>query len=39
MERKGDKPAAQKLYQEILDKSPTTPLRDDISNRLALLQK
>ena len=39
MERKGDKAAAQKLYQEILDKSPTTPLRDDISNRLALLQK
>jgi tetratricopeptide (TPR) repeat protein len=39
MEKKGDKAAAQKLYQEILDKSPTTPLRDDISNRLALLQK
>lgn len=39
MERKGDKAAAQKLYQEILDKSPTSPLRDDISNRLALLQK
>jgi hypothetical protein len=39
MERKGDKAAAQKLYQEILDKSPTTPLRDDISNRLALLNK
>ena len=39
LERKGDKAAAQKLYQEILDKSPTTPLRDDISNRLALLQK
>ena len=38
-ERKGDRPAAQKLYQEILDKTPMTPLRDDISNRLALLGK
>ncbi|HEY3358373.1 MAG TPA: tetratricopeptide repeat protein [Polyangia bacterium] len=39
LERKGDKAAAQKLYQEILDKTPMTPLRDDISNRLALLGK
>jgi predicted negative regulator of RcsB-dependent stress response len=39
LERKGDTAGAKKLYQEILDKTPTTPLRDDISNRLALLQK
>jgi tetratricopeptide (TPR) repeat protein len=39
LERKGDKAGAQKLYQEILDKTPMTPLRDDISNRLALLGK
>jgi tetratricopeptide (TPR) repeat protein len=39
LERKGDRQAAQKLYQEILDKTPMTPLRDDISNRLALLGK
>jgi len=39
LERKGDGAAAKKLYQEILDTTPTTPLRDDINNRLALLSR
>ncbi|HVV16160.1 MAG TPA: tetratricopeptide repeat protein, partial [Polyangia bacterium] len=29
---------AKRLYQEVLDKNPTTSLRDDIDNRLAALE-
>ncbi len=37
-ERKGDKPAAIKLYHEVLDKMPDSTLRDEISSRLAILE-
>jgi len=37
LEKKGDKTGAERLYKAILEKSPTTALRDDISNRLAAL--
>jgi tetratricopeptide (TPR) repeat protein len=37
-ELKGNQEAAAKLYHEVLDKNPTTSLRDDITNRLAVLE-
>jgi tetratricopeptide (TPR) repeat protein len=37
-ERKGDKPGAAKLYQQVLDKVPDTLLHDEISDRLAVLE-
>jgi tetratricopeptide (TPR) repeat protein len=37
-ERKGDAAGALKLYKEVLEKTPTTSLRDEISNRLAVLE-
>ena len=33
----GNPTEAQKIYQEVLEKNPTTSLRDDIMNRLAVL--
>jgi tetratricopeptide (TPR) repeat protein len=38
LEKKGDVAGAQKLLKAILDKNPTSTLRDDISNRLAALE-
>jgi tetratricopeptide (TPR) repeat protein len=38
LERKGDRAGAVKLYRQILEKSPATPLRDEINNRLAALE-
>lgn len=35
---KGNHAEAVKLYREVLDKAPATSLRDDISNRLAVLE-
>jgi tetratricopeptide (TPR) repeat protein len=35
---KGDRAEAVRLYREVLEKAPTTSLRDDISNRLAVLE-
>ena len=37
-ERKGNPAEAVKLYKEVLEKSPQTALRDEISNRLAVLE-
>jgi tetratricopeptide (TPR) repeat protein len=37
-ERKGNSADAVKLYHEVLDKAPTSPLREEISNRLAVLE-
>lgn len=37
-ERKGNPGDAVKLYKEVLDKTPQTSLRDEISNRLAVLE-
>jgi tetratricopeptide (TPR) repeat protein len=37
-EIKGNRADAAKLYREVLDKAPTTSLRDEISNRLAVLE-
>jgi tetratricopeptide (TPR) repeat protein len=37
-ERKGNPTEAVKLYKEVLDKAPQTSLRDEISNRLAVLE-
>ena len=37
-ERKGNPADAVKLYKEVLDKTPQTSLRDEISNRLAVLE-
>jgi tetratricopeptide (TPR) repeat protein len=37
-ERKGNPAEAVKLYREVLDRSPQTGLRDEISNRLAVLE-
>jgi len=37
-EVRGNRDEAAKLYQEVLDKDPTTSLRDEITNRLALLE-
>jgi tetratricopeptide (TPR) repeat protein len=37
-ERKGNPAQAIKLYKEVLDKTPQTSLRDEISNRLAVLE-
>lgn len=37
-ERKGDAAAATKLYRQVLEKSPGSGLRDEISNRLAVLE-
>lgn len=36
--KKGDKKKAAEIYKEILSKSPQTPLKDDINNRLASLE-
>lgn len=35
---RGNHAEAIKLYREVLDKAPTTSLRDDISNRMAVLE-
>ena len=37
-ERKGNPAEAVKFYKEVLDKAPQTSLRDEISNRLAVLE-
>jgi tetratricopeptide (TPR) repeat protein len=37
-ELKGNRDEAARLYHEVLDKNPTTSLRDDITNRLAVLE-
>lgn len=37
-ERKGDKAGAVKLYKQVLDKSSDSPLHDEISDRLAVLE-
>jgi tetratricopeptide (TPR) repeat protein len=37
-EVKGNREDAAKLYHEVLDKNPTTSLRDEITNRLAVLE-
>jgi len=37
-EIKGNRAEAAKLYHEVLDKAPGTSLRDEISNRLAVLE-
>jgi hypothetical protein len=37
-EVRGNPGDATKLYHEVLDKNPTTSLRDEISNRLAALE-
>jgi tetratricopeptide (TPR) repeat protein len=37
-ERKGNPAAAVKLYKEVLDKTPQSSLRDEIANRLAVLE-
>jgi tetratricopeptide (TPR) repeat protein len=38
LEKKGSPQEAQKVLREILDKIPTTPLREEITNRLAILE-
>jgi hypothetical protein len=37
-ELRGNAEDAKKLYREVLDKNPTTSLRDEIANRLAVLE-
>ena len=37
-ELRGNAADAKKLYKEVLDKNPTTSLRDEITNRLAVLE-
>jgi len=37
-EMQGNPGEAIRIYREVLDKNPTTSLRDEISNRLALLE-
>jgi tetratricopeptide (TPR) repeat protein len=37
-ELRGNADEAKKLYKEVLDKNPTTSLRDEITNRLAVLE-
>jgi tetratricopeptide (TPR) repeat protein len=37
-EMQGNPAEAARIYHEVLDKNPTTSLRDEISNRLALLE-
>jgi tetratricopeptide (TPR) repeat protein len=37
-EMRGNRDEAAKLYHEVLDKTPTTSLRDEIANRLAVLE-
>jgi hypothetical protein len=37
-ELRGNSDEAKKLYREVLDKNPTSSLRDEISNRLAVLE-
>jgi tetratricopeptide (TPR) repeat protein len=37
-ELRGNADDARKLYREVLDKNPTTSLRDEITNRLAVLE-
>jgi tetratricopeptide (TPR) repeat protein len=38
LERKGDTKAAQKTYREVLSEVPTTALKEEINNRLAVLE-
>ena len=38
LEKKGDAKGAEKLYQAVLEKFPSTNLRDEIGNRLAALE-
>jgi tetratricopeptide (TPR) repeat protein len=38
LQQKGTAKDAEKLYREILEKTPTTPLKDEINNRLAALE-
>jgi tetratricopeptide (TPR) repeat protein len=38
LEKKGSSKDAGKLFHEILDKTPTTPLREEINDRLAALE-
>jgi hypothetical protein len=37
-EMQGNPAEAIRIYREVLDKTPTTSLRDEITNRLALLE-
>ena len=37
-EMQGNPGEATRIYREVLDKNPTTSLREEISNRLALLE-
>jgi tetratricopeptide (TPR) repeat protein len=37
-ELRGNRDDAKKIYREVLDKNPTTSLRDEITNRLAVLE-
>jgi tetratricopeptide (TPR) repeat protein len=37
-ERKGNPAEATKLYKEVLEKTPQSPLREEITNRLAVLE-
>ena len=37
-EMQGNPGEAIRIYREVLDKNPTTSLRDEITNRLALLE-
>jgi tetratricopeptide (TPR) repeat protein len=38
LERKGQKAEAEALYKKIIERSPVTPLREEITNRLAELE-
>jgi predicted negative regulator of RcsB-dependent stress response len=38
LEKKGDKAGAEKMYKAVLEKTPATSLREEISNRLAGLE-
>ncbi len=38
LQKKGDTKEAEKLYREVLDKMPTSTLRDEINDRLAALE-
>lgn len=39
LEKKGDAKQAEAAYKEILEKAPTSALRDEVTNRLATLEK
>jgi tetratricopeptide (TPR) repeat protein len=39
LQKKGDTKGAEKVFRDILEKTPRTPLRDEIDDRLATLEK